>query len=197
MPKRYYQGMDLFENANSSAEVRHKNNARGINIDDDTENVNGGICSGITTTWLIMFLNNNPGAFEKEFENHFEITRFQGAYLKELHGKAPDHIAKMNESLDTRLHEIGKQSERSASKFQIPLHPKWAAYVSVWGHAIGIGQLNKQYYIMDPNFGLYIYNSRTTFLRDLQTMIDSRARKKGRSDQDKATAIFYDRSTGL
>ena len=193
----YNSGKTLFENADISVEVKHKNNVIGLNIDQDTENVNGGICSGITTAWLIMLINNNDEAREAKFEENFEITRFQGAYFKEIHGKAPDHIAAMNEALDSRLHEVGTQTERKVIKFRLPLFPIWGAYVVVWGHAIGIAQFNKAYYIMDPNFGLYKYNSRDSFLKDFQTIIDARAIKKNRGELDPATCIFFDRSTGL
>ncbi|MCI5141800.1 MAG: hypothetical protein D3909_08770 [Candidatus Electrothrix sp. ATG1] len=103
----------------------------------------------------------------------------------------------MNEVLDSRLNEIGKQKERKATKLRLPLFPIWGSYVSVWGHAVGIAQFNDAYYIMDPNFGLYKYNSRRNFLKDFQVLIEARAIWKGKGDNDVATCIFFDRSTGL
>ncbi|MCG8578150.1 MAG: hypothetical protein MI810_24945 [Flavobacteriales bacterium] len=192
-----YTVKPLFGNADKEVIVRHKNNTKDLNIDPDTSNVGGGICSGITTAWLVMFLNDNQSAYPAQFEENFEVTRFQGAYFKELHGKTPDHIEKMDKVLDSRLRELNRQQQRLTSGLSLPTASKWGAYLSIWGHAVGIGKAGNKYYIMDPNFGLFVYNSKSDFLADVQTLVEARAARKKQNSSAKFGAIFFDQSKGL
>lgn len=192
-----YSVKPLFENVDTEVIVRHKNNTKDLNVDPDTGNVGGGICSGITTAWIVMFLNDNQSAFPAKFEENFEVTRFHGAYFKELHGKTPDHIEKMDKVLDSRLSEVNRQSQRQTSSLILPSDTKWAAYLSIWGHAIGIGKTNNKYYIMDPNYGLFVYNDKSDFLTDLQTFVEARAKRKNQDSSAKFGAIFFNQSKGI
>ena len=62
-----------------------------------------GECSGITSTWVIAFLNGlddaekNIHRFTSFFEN---VLQFQGAYMKMIHGKAGRHIDRYAERGD-------------------------------------------------------------------------------------------------
>ncbi|NEP57038.1 MAG: hypothetical protein F6K31_08440 [Symploca sp. SIO2G7] len=187
----------LFANAASKEDglIRYKNNVKGLNVDPDTGNVDGGICSGITTTWLIKFLNNVDAGHEvKAFLKDYDATRYQGAYFKELHGKAPDHLAQLDNVLKSNLNEVARKKVRQVAQLQFPSSSEWAAYVSAWGHAIGIGQLNTSYFMMDPNYGLFVYKNKQKFLDDLQAFVEARAARKQRDKSDAVEYIFFDRT---
>ena len=67
----------------------------------------------------------------------------------------------------------------------------WAAYAAVWHHAIGIGHRGGNYYIMEPNFGLYVYSSKSRFLLDFQNLVEARRQSKNKKVTDNIKLFFY------
>lgn len=150
---------DLFDAAASQCVVRGRNNNPGV--DADTENVEGGICSGITSAWVAALLSagNDPSAtqttaFADAFEN---LIRFQGAYLRELKGRADVHLAALRGHLGFDFKEHEQIQCRQLQLADLPDSGHWGAYVSLRGHAVGVGRFNGQWMIMDPNLGLFLY----------------------------------------
>lgn len=191
-----YAGHALFENAVSEEGlIRHKNTAKDLNVDPDTGNIKGGICSGITTSWMIQFLNRIAEARQEDlFKANYDVTRFQGAYFKELHGKAPEHLDALRNVMEHNLSELNAQEKRDVTELTLPDQTQWAAYVSAWGHAIGVGRYDSEYFMMDPNYGLFRYTSKENFLTDFQAFVEARADRKNKSDDAKIKCIFYKRT---
>ncbi len=151
---RYNQGDNLFTRATAEAVVRHKNNNPGV--DPDTGNVDGGICSGITSAWVVSVLHADavPAAVPPAgFPAFFEVLRFQGAYFKELHGKADTHLNALGQAMQVGVCAIGTVNARPVTAPQLPAGTQWAAYVSLQGHVIGAARRDGNYYLVDPNFG--------------------------------------------
>ena len=193
---RYNPDDILFSRASSECIIRGKNNNPGV--DADTQNVEGGICSGITSAWITSLLNANkvPEAGDTaSFSNLFNnVLRFQGAYLKELHGKSDNHLQKLSTAMVVNGAKAGQLRARPLVSAQLPKGEWWAAYVSMGGHAIGIGRFNGLFHIMEPNFGLFSYKIESDFLADLSDEVDSYMNKN--EDESNATFIFYARKTG-
>jgi hypothetical protein len=199
---RYNHGDTLFGRSPTGdmGKVRHLNNAPKGNggVDSDTQNVGGGICSGITSSWILGLLNANHGkdyCDAKKFPSVFSTLRFQGAYFKELHGTSENHLQKMGEVTVTNGEKDRKIETKVLTSGQLPTSQWWGAYVSMRGHAIGCGRFEGNYHIMDPNFGLYSYRKEPEFLSDLNDLVRSYMSYKGKADQD-AVFIFYKRKTG-
>lgn len=177
-------GAPLFAAASHGAHVPHKNNNPGV--DADTENVAGGLCSGITSAWVAAVLcapADASAVTPQDFEHCFDnLLRFQGAYLKELHGKADTHLAVLRKHLpfDYVLH--GALACAPLTAASLPAQAHWAAYMSLGGHAIGIGRYNGQWMIMDPNCGLFCYahDQAAAWLADINHLADSYHQRKGR-----------------
>ena len=178
---------DLFAAAASQCVVRGKNNNPGV--DADTENVEGGICSGITSAWLAALLSarNDPSATEVAgFTDAFDnLIRFQGAYLRELHGKADVHLAALRGHLGFDFEELEAIACRQLPLAQLPPSEHWGAYVSLRGHAVGVGRFNGQWMIMDPNLGLFLYPGADGqgFVADLNHLAASYWQRKGHDGQ--------------
>ncbi|MBZ4418482.1 hypothetical protein [Myxococcus sp. RHSTA-1-4] len=189
---------NAFSNAQANCVIKRLNNApKGDGgVDEQTqETLEGhGICSGMTTTWLIGFLNNRADASDPaQFQDYFmNVLRFQGAYLKESGGRADsqlDELAKAH--LDHGLKALSVATAKVADgKLPFPKSP-WAAYVSIWGHAIGIGERDGKWYMMDPNYGLFVYSGRDTFLADFSAIVEARRTKKGKGPNDTIKLLFY------
>lgn len=178
---------DLFAAAASQCVVLGKNNNPGV--DADTENVEGGICSGITSAWLAALLSagKDPSATEVAgFADAFDnLIRFQGAYLRELHGKADVHLAALRGHLGFDFEEQEQIQCRQLQLDDLPEREHWGAYVSLRGHAVGAGRFNGQWMIMDPNLGLFCYASAAAqgFVDDLNALALAYWHGKGRDSK--------------
>lgn len=178
---------DLFAAAVSQCVVRGKNNNPGV--DADTENVERGICSGITSAWLAALLSagKDPSATEVTgFSDAFDnLIRFQGAYLRELHGKADVHLAALRGHLGFDFEELEQVQCRQLQLDDLPEREHWGAYVSLRGHAVGVGRFNGRWMIMDPNLGLFLYPDAQgqAMVDDLNHLTASYWQRKGLGEQ--------------
>jgi len=199
MSVRGYNNDVLFSKANSEG-LTTKTNSAPSTIDDDTENVTGGICSGITSSWMIALLNANKMQEARDTAKFPELynnsLRFQGAYFKELHGTAEKHLPAAGVVAVVNGEPLVKIEKRNIATNDIPTLGWWACYVSMRGHAIGIGKYNKFFHIMDPNFGLFTYRDQMDFVADVNGLIDSYFGYKGYPITKKSIFHFYKRSSG-
>lgn len=137
-----------------------------------------GICCGITVAWLIGLVNNRSEARTVgEFDGYFKnVLRFQGAYLKDAKG----NIGGLDELAQSYVHGCKKLAgyKQIAPHTLAGLMPKnniiWAAYLALYHHAIGIGYANYRYFIMEPNAGLFSYQSQRSFLSDVRDLVEAR-----------------------
>lgn len=157
--------------------------------DADTENVERGISSGITRAWLAALLSagNDPSAtevagFAEPFDN---LIRFQRAYLRELHGKADVHLAALRGHLGFDFQALGSIECRQLQLADLPGREHWGAYVSLRGHAVGVGRFNGQWMTIDPNLGLFCYASAAAqgFVDDLNALALAYWQRKGRGGE--------------
>lgn len=130
------------------------------------------------------------------------MLRFQGAYSKDLDlglaamaqpaGDWKDggrfryrherRIAELMYGCNQSLEIISQTRFSAANDLGFDTFPKsnWGGYMSVWGHAIGIGSRGDSYYIMEPNAGLFCYIDANSFvafcsfLSDLNDLITAR-----------------------
>jgi hypothetical protein len=201
-------GDDLFGRSSTQMVITGLNSAPGGigGVDEDVQNRLGavgapqmvdrrhGICCGITLTWIIGFCHNrddakNPTKFSSYFTN---VLRFQGAYLKDFKGNVT--------ALDT-LDGISAQGlAKGAAGKCIPIEfgrgirfpsARWAAYLGVWHHAIGVGWTFGSWCIMDPNAGLFCYENADGFLHDLNQLCEARRVRKGEAPGAKMSYTFF------
>jgi hypothetical protein len=137
-----------------------------------------GECSGITSSWIIAFLNGLDDAEKNiyKFPSFFvNVLQFQGAYMKMIHGKAERHINRYAErGFVGRIQKDSTKIGGHLRAFQLPKRNWWAAYWSCVGHAIGLGKYRGGYYIMEPNAGLFVYSDQNIFLDDVNELADAR-----------------------
>ena len=200
IPNRYALNHTLFTRKYTEKIVRYLNSTDAT-VDADTGTQGHGICSGITSAWIVSVLNANkvPGATQTgKFEPLFlNVLRYQGAYFKELHGKADNMLETCGAAMITNGTSDGVVNTRVLTQAQLPGHGWWAAYVSMRGHAIGIGKYGDLYLIMEPNFGLFSYETLGKFLTDLADLVDSfMTFKHPHSPAKRAKFIFYKRTSG-
>ncbi|MFC4729747.1 hypothetical protein [Coralloluteibacterium thermophilus] len=191
----YKSGNTLFSRASSECIIRGKNNNPGV--DADTDNVDGGICSGITSAWIVSLLNANkvPECRDTaKFAGHFDVLRFHGAYFKELHGTSEVHLEKLSGALVVNGVKAGKVQGRPFTLDQMPEAGWWAGYVSMKGHAIAVGKFEGFHHIMEPNFGLFTYRTGANFIEDLNQEIETYMGMRGK--QGDATIYLYRRASG-
>lgn len=135
-----------------------------------------GICAGITMAWVINVLNDASGAAlgTGTFSGAFtDQLRFQGAYFQKLgHNIRPfsaerffDHI---DAAMTTGIAIEEELSTRNLAPAVLPGLPTWAASANLGPHAIGAARAGGSYFIMDPNFGLYVYGDAGRFCQDLE-----------------------------
>lgn len=126
-----------------------------------------GICSGIVGSWIIAVLNAVPEATDHDlFVAYFNnVLRFQGAYLKESHGRPEDFFKRLNGlHLDTGCRLLMKLSSPYLSAKQLPREARWACYVAFGGHATGLACTNGGLFAMDPSYGLYEYDTEAALM---------------------------------
>lgn len=151
----------------------------GANVNSKTKGRRVGICSGITSAWIIGCLNGYPAATSTgDFKDYFDnVLRFQGAYMKDFDpaAKTDDFVAqlaKIGFAAGIKMDRLEKI--RNVSGGALPAGGGWACYAGVFGHAIGVAAADGASYLMDPNYGLFVYNTRANMLMDLQRVIDER-----------------------
>lgn len=186
--------------ASKTISVNGKNNVKDLDgLDTETATRLGkmGICSGITTAWMLALLNDIEAARgqpdDNAFVNYFNtVLRFQGAYLKDMGGKADDFFFEMNRlGFDTQIGNIKTVRKAKIDEGDLPSEQRWAAYVSVWGHAIGMAIFDGRYLIMDANKGLLEYDDIPTMLDSLSRGADAHRRAKGKTATDTLTLQFF------
>jgi len=197
MPKAY-GGATCYEKTKINKIIKAKNKAPDGDggVDEKTqETLQGhGICSGMTTTWVIGFLGTQAGANDvREFEAYFDnVLRFQGAYLKENGGRIEKQLeAVLKEKLDHDCKKLTASKGKDVKALTIPDKGDWGAYLAVWGHATGIGCKKGLYYIMDPNYGLFEYKSKEDWLADIGIYVEARRKLKKMKPEDEIMLFPY------
>ena len=183
MPNISICGATLFTRAKDSAVKRGFNNAPGAKdrladgVDTDVQNrLQGGICSGITSTWVIRLLSGSddarvPGKYIGFFDN---VARFQGSYFKDVHGRIDNHLTQLGKIFNANVKHIKDLSGEAFNANVFPQAVKWGAYVSAFGHAIGAGRHLSEFYLMDPNVGLLVYGDIGAMTADLNDFVRAR-----------------------
>jgi hypothetical protein len=206
-------GRDCYGRADGTASVSNSNNAPageggvdsdvvgrlggktpgGAKVDSKTKGRRVGICSGITSAWIIGCLNGYPAATATDgFKDYFvNVLRFQGAYMKDFDPKAKTddfvaQLAKVGFAAGIKLDKLEKV-RNVANGGVLPASGSWACYAAVFGHAVGVAADGSKWYLMDPNYGLFVYNGRDKMTLDLQRVMDERAS----SPDKKATLRFF------
>ena len=164
-------------NYTARKKVQGQNNTNGLDLDDDVSQdlVGHGICIGITGSWVIGLLSGAEGAVAKDkFKAYLQnFLRHQGAYIKFAHNISPgERINNLMGSMG--IGSLANKSEHKKRNTFLNLFPAddltWAAHLAIHHHDIGCGHVaGDNYYIMDPNHGLYIYANHS----DMQTVLES------------------------
>lgn len=205
-------GRDCYGRADGKASVSNSNNAPageggvdadvvgrlggktagGAKVNSKTQGRRVGICSGITSAWIIGILNGHSDATSTDkFKDYFDnVLRFQGAYMKDFDPKAKTddfvaQLAKIGFAAGIKMDKLEKV--RNVSGGALPAAGGWACYAAVFGHAIGVAAADSASYLMDPNYGLFVYSARDKMLMDLQRVVDERAADESK----KATFRFF------
>ncbi|MEW5926482.1 MAG: hypothetical protein AB1941_03270 [Gemmatimonadota bacterium] len=137
-----------------------------------------GICAGITMAWVINVLGDGSGAAlgTATFSGAFtDQLRFQGAYFQKLGTNVKpfsmesffNHI---HGAMGTGIVIEEELSTRNLGPANLPAVATWAAATNLGPHAIGAASSNGSYYIMDPNFGLYVYGDAGRFCQDMEDL---------------------------
>ena len=192
-----YGWSNAFGKAADRCWVLRHNNTRDLNVDVKVRaNLLGhGICSGITSSWVIGFLSadRTEAKNTEQFRTYFyNVLRFQGAYMKDLGGRTDKHLeALLNSGYNAGIRQLKNERVNVVSPGILPIENEWAAYTAIFHHAIGIGHSGGSYYMMDPNYGLFVYADMPSFLLDLQNLIEARRHSKRKKLSDKVTILFY------
>ena len=209
--------MSSFKRRTRSSRVSGKNNAPGGTggVDVDTQFELGsdnspqgmkdrrhGICCGISATWLVGLVNEVEGSYRtSKFKEYFDnVLRFQGAYIKQSHQDVEQDLDALQGCFTHNVKKFDFQFSRATNiKSRFPTgKTKWAAYLSIWGHAIAIGRRDNSYYAMDPNLGLFVYEgggtAETAVLDDLQEYVEKRRLKKGQAQDAQFKIWFYEKT---
>lgn len=191
IPVNLYNSL-LFGNADDHCEVRHLNNApagvdgvdlsaRQVLLAADGADRNHGICCGISVAWLVGLVNGREESWDcGEFQAYFmNVLRFQGAYIKQGHQRGGDFDRLAQHYVHNCVLVSHSGNSTTQQLFEaMPEGFSWGAYLSVWGHAIGIGYHNDRWFIMDPNAGLYAYRFVDKFKTDVSGFVEARRVRK-------------------
>ncbi|TQV78688.1 hypothetical protein FKG94_11705 [Exilibacterium tricleocarpae] len=130
-----------------------------------------GVCCGISTAWMAAFLGGNADATNHgSFGDFFQVMRFQGAYGK-FYGDRPWHQETLLNSFG--LGPLTATQMTFSQSANIPfqrfaLRSRWVGYVFTCEHVIAIGKArDSNFFIMDPNAGLFEYTRQDQFRADL------------------------------
>jgi hypothetical protein len=193
-----YGWQNAFGLASSRCEVRGENHppeADAWGTKDDTLSRQGGhgICKGLATAWVIAFLNqvsesSDVNAFGSYFRN---VLQFQGTYIKDFGKHIDSHLVQMIKmKVDTGVHQVKQYETTNLETTQLPGHT-WGAYLSVWKHDIAMGYRRPNYYIMEPNFGLFVYGDKANFVNDGRRLIEARRARKHKGQDAKIGVWMY------
>lgn len=140
-----------------------------------------GICCGITTAWLVSFVNNVIDSYDcTKFESYLAtVLRFQGAYAKDAGDEMFQHenffqvMMSGIESNILKCRNIGLSMNLPYETLKT--FSTWGGYVFTCGHVIGIGyrRYSNKYYIMDPLLGLFEYKKIEEFHIDLKQYLSA------------------------
>ncbi|WP_137180102.1 hypothetical protein [Roseomonas sp. AR75] len=200
VPGGYGSPSPLLSRAVEEARQNVANSVNGLNVDEQTANTLGvgGICSGIAISWVIMFLNNVQEAKNRAgFESVFTVLRYQGAYFQELDYAATGSVADAERYNKVAKHNMRALPEVAASDVNtvaVPTPSHWAAVLEIWGHSIGVGAYSGEYFIMDPNFGLFRYTSFIAYRADLKQLVEARRVRKLMGPTDTVRFYFFVRA---
>ena len=186
--------------AKTKAIVNGKNKVDGLDGLDTataTQLSGRGICSGITSAWILALLNGVDDARGDPDANTFvkyfnEVLRFQGAYLKEEGGRADHFFGEMNaRGFDTQIGQGKIISVDRLTSAALPGDARWGAYVSLWGHAIGMAVYDGRFFLMDPNTGLLEYEDKDAMLDSFGKGAEAQRKSKKKAATDKMTLQFF------
>jgi hypothetical protein len=145
-----------------------------------------GICKGLTTAWVIAFLNgvdeaSNPASFSDWFTG---IAKWQGTYIKDAGGHIDKHLQLIEKTgMLTGVVVDHVVAVQSLSSSDFPRTTPWAAYCSIWHHDIGFAADGRgNFYIMEPNDGLYVYDSQSEFIADSNGYVADRRVAKSKTN---------------
>jgi len=158
-----------------------------------------GICKGISTSWVIAFLNNvadatDPARYEQFYTN---FLRFQATMVKDFGGDIDKHVAQFGKlGVNTGTAKVRSFKAVDLGQPDLP-DGRWGIYMSVWHHDIAAGGTwgsNGRFYICEPNTGLLGYSKVADFLSDLNGYIGSRRTGKKLPSTETAGFWIYRRS---
>ncbi|AQQ68542.1 hypothetical protein Mag101_13555 [Microbulbifer agarilyticus] len=150
-----------------------------------------GICKGVSSAWVIAFLNGTLEASDGSvYEAYYtNFLRFQATMIKDFGSHIDTHVEKMSAlHIETNIKVAEKLELVEFTEKQIP-DGRWAAYISVWHHDIAIGGkwgANSTLYINEPNTGLLAYTDKADFFADLKAYIAKRRQRKKLQPTEKA-----------
>jgi hypothetical protein len=209
MPTVRLYGADLFGRSFAQKTIQHLNNAPGGlgGVDDDVQNRLGaegasemvdrrhGICCGITLAWIIGFCSGrNDSQSTAGFEEYFmNVLRFQGAYFKDNKG----NVSSLDDLEGFYPQGLIKGASGKCTPLTLGTGPstfpvnRWAAYLGIWHHAIGIGGTQGAWFIVDPNAGLFRYLDVGSFLDDVKQLCEARRIRKGEPSTAKISYTYF------
>lgn len=163
----YHSGLKKWLPGHDSVAGTNKNRAQGI-------------CCGITTAWISSYITGGEDATKHEGFNTYlaSVLRFQGAYAKH-YGDTIQAQKLFLERLLGGIKNYFKKDVTADEKMNIPFtelnqYKRIGGYAYTCGHVIGIGWENPgNFFIMDPNLGLFEYNNRDHFTRDLKDYLSA------------------------
>lgn len=156
-----------------------------------------GICAGVSTAWVIAFLNgvrdaSDPALYEKYYT---DFLRYQATMIKDWKSTKPDslqgvgiptHLKVFKKfGMDPGVRDYKIVEAVSFSERDGHLHARWAAYCSCWHHGIAIGGSHGSsgpFYIVEPNTGLHGYQYKEACFNDLNEYIAGRRQAKATPD---------------
>ncbi len=193
-----YNINDMFTRASAKGTIENSNVPHVSTDASARASGSGGICAGITTSWVIAFLNANKNKEAQDaakFKDFFlNMLRFQGAYMQEE--QSWDTIDKLAAKMVINGQTIKRVEPLRLNKSDLPTEGWWAAYVSFRGHAVGIGKYSGRYHIMEPNFGLFTYANEDDLVSDFR-QLQTQCRNAFNIDFTRKIAChFYKRSSG-
>ena len=141
-----------------------------------------GICSGISLSWIVAFLNKNDRAIgakgAKDFDEFFNVLRFQGSYMKALGREASIEAIEKLPTVHGGKFDYGIKKDIEEEHFGMDVN--WvqdfgAYYVSLFRdnrrHAIAFGRWDDKYYLMEPNYGLLGFDEYWKFTKDFSRLV--------------------------
>ena len=110
--------------------------------------------------------------------------------------KSFDTVDKLADKMIINGKTIKKIEPLSVLKADLPDVGWWAAYVSLRGHAVGMGKYSNRYHIMEPNFGLFTYSDVDNFVSDFNQLKDQCRQAFGIDKTKKMICHYYQRNSG-